>query len=577
MYYNCVMLAQPFWASVLGFLSATAVAVIVAMVVRGRARHLQTGSQGLDDIQDKLVELDSLAQRATHPGKLLDMEAFKECVRRWSALRHAEAELLEQALSGNTFAACVALEALRLRQIGEGTVFQLIANLGKSQKWPLFFSLRAILASTAKPLIGAVIAQVQEVWLQDEQGVEFLQHFVSSRIEGGETPAFGAILNDLPNPKIALMRSLLARLEPSQVRGLVEELESVLQSRLDLKFLGSIGRVWSSKDLQDKPLQHEELKAAVDRVRDLLLREPRRSLLLVGEPGTGKTTIVRTLADTLGKKGWSIFESRASDIIAGQIWMGQPEQRVRDLLKNLAVEKLVIWFIPDFEEMQYVGRHHWNPISVLDMVLPFIEEGEVLVIGELQPSAYGQLLKTHPRVKSAFSAIQVQPLNDEDTLALAKYRIAALAAGSGKSPDVEHQTLREALSLARQYLSGKESPGNLLDLLSAAFRKTAAGQPRNLGPEHVLGALSEITGLPRVILDEQAKLSIEELRSYFRTRILGQAEAVDCLVERVAMIKAGFCDPSRPSGVFFSSARPVRARQRSPRPWPRSCSDLRSA
>jgi ATP-dependent Clp protease ATP-binding subunit ClpC len=90
-----------------------------------------------------------------------------------------------------------------------------------------------------------------------------------------------------------------------------------------------------------------------------------------------------------------------------------------------------------------------------------------------------------------------------------------------------------------------------VDLLSASYRKAAAEQARRVDPGHVLGALSEITGLPRVILDEQERLSIEELRSYFRTRILGQTEAVDCLVERVAMIKAGLCDPSRPSGVFL--------------------------
>jgi hypothetical protein len=427
------MQAQPFGAFVLGFLIAAAASVIIAMIIRRRSKRLETGSQGLDDIQDKLGELDSLGQRSTHPKELLNLAAFKECVRRWSAHRHTEVQLLEQVRSGNTYAACVALEVLRLREVGEGLVFQLIAGLGKMQKWPLYFSLRAILAFTTKPLVGAVIAQVQEVWIQDEQGVEFIQEFVTSRLEGGETPTFGDILKQLSGPKLALMRHLLTCLESSQVRGLIEELDSVLESRLDLEFLGAIGRVWSSKDFQDRPFQHEELTTAVDRVRDLLLREPRRSVLLVGEPGTGKTTIVQTLAATLNESGWSIFESRASDIIAGQIFIGQPEQRVRDLVKNLAVEKLVIWFIPNFEEIQHLGRNYWSPTSVLDMVLPYIEGGDVLVIGELRPSAYGQLLKAYPRVKSVFSAVQVQPLNDEDTLALAKYWIDTVAGGGGKS------------------------------------------------------------------------------------------------------------------------------------------------
>jgi ATP-dependent Clp protease ATP-binding subunit ClpC len=545
------MQLESFGAFILGFLAAAVAALIIALKLRRGSRGPQAASEGLDDIQDELGELDSLGQRAVHPRELLDSAVFRECVRRWSASRHGEEQLLEQARSGNSYAACIALEALGRRGIGEDAVSRLIAGLGKAQKWPLYFSLRALLSFTSKPLVGAVIAQVQEIWLQDEQAVEYIREFVAARLEGGETPAFGAILNDLPGPRLARMRQLLACLEPARVGGLVEELKLVLGSRLNREFLDAIGRVWSRKDLQDQPFEYREMKAAVDRVRDLVLREPRRSALLVGEPGTGKTTIVRAVAAALSESGWSVFESRASEIIAGQIFIGQPQQRVRDLVQNLAVEKLVIWFIPNFEEMQYLGRSYWDPTSVLDMILPLIEGGRVLVIGELRPSAYGQLVKAHPRVKSAFTAVQVQPPNDADTLALARNRIAAPAGDGGRRPEVEDRTLREALSLARQYLSGKETPGNVLDLLTASCRKAAAGQARSVDMNHVLGALSEITGLPRVILDEQERLSIEELRSHFRTRILGQAEAVDCLVERVAMIKAGLCDASRPSGVFL--------------------------
>ena len=53
------------------------------------------------------------------------------------------------------------------------------------------------------------------------------------------------------------------------------------------------------------------------------------------------------------------------------------------------------------------------------------------------------------------------------------------------------------------------------------------------------------------ILDERVGLDLSELRAFFERRVLGQPEAVDCLVERVAMIKAGLTDPTRPQGVFL--------------------------
>jgi ATP-dependent Clp protease ATP-binding subunit ClpC len=53
------------------------------------------------------------------------------------------------------------------------------------------------------------------------------------------------------------------------------------------------------------------------------------------------------------------------------------------------------------------------------------------------------------------------------------------------------------------------------------------------------------------ILDDRAGLDLADLRGFFEQRVLGQPEAVECLVERVAMIKAGLTDPTRPQGVFL--------------------------
>jgi ATP-dependent Clp protease ATP-binding subunit ClpC len=63
--------------------------------------------------------------------------------------------------------------------------------------------------------------------------------------------------------------------------------------------------------------------------------------------------------------------------------------------------------------------------------------------------------------------------------------------------------------------------------------------------------LTQLTGLPASILDDREGLDLQSLRDFFHGRVLGQSEATTCLVERVAMIKAGLTDPSRPQGVFL--------------------------
>ena len=58
-------------------------------------------------------------------------------------------------------------------------------------------------------------------------------------------------------------------------------------------------------------------------------------------------------------------------------------------------------------------------------------------------------------------------------------------------------------------------------------------------PETVIATLSAATGLPLHVLDPRAPLRLDEVRAYFESRVLGQPEAVECLVDRIALVKAG--------------------------------------
>jgi ATP-dependent Clp protease ATP-binding subunit ClpC len=71
--------------------------------------------------------------------------------------------------------------------------------------------------------------------------------------------------------------------------------------------------------------------------------------------------------------------------------------------------------------------------------------------------------------------------------------------------------------------------------------------------DDVLTTLSQMTGLPRSVLDERESLDPAAVRAFFERRVMGQPEAVNCLVDRIVMLKAGLTDPARPIGVFLFS------------------------
>src|SRR5438094_1664786 len=167
------------------------------------------------------------------------------------------------------------------------------------------------------------------------------------------------------------------------------------------------------------------------------------------------------------------------------------------------------------------------------------------MVGELEPRAYDFVIQQRPRVASVFETVRLAPLSEDETLLVARdWR-------DRTGTDVDDVTIEDTIDLAGHYLAGVGAPARVLRLLKAtAARITGDGGERVRTPD-VLKTLNDATGLPLHIIDPQAPLDLDEVRSFFTTRIIGQPEAVSCLVDRIALVKSGLTDPTRPLGVFL--------------------------
>src|SRR5204863_5717104 len=106
--------------------------------------------------------------------------------------------------------------------------------------------------------------------------------------------------------------------------------------RTETKFFESVGRLWKPSDAP-RPLTSVGGRAAVVAGIDVVLRGPTRaSALLVGEHGVGKTAVLREVLAQLHREGWLIFEAGASELMAGQTYIGQLEGRLREIADRAA-------------------------------------------------------------------------------------------------------------------------------------------------------------------------------------------------------------------------------------------------
>ena len=491
-------------------------------------------------------------QASAHPEDLLRHASFLKGV---ALLYPKTTELMRYAQGDNAILSCMALEAIAQRGDAGEIIGVLINDLNAYHAWPRYFALKVIRKTVAadQPVVGNLLASLGgDSWLANPS-FKFLWRFIRERVDGGEKLTFGERLAGISAQQSGWLLPLLNGLGADLVQPLIDELRQRQESWFDIDFLGTVGRVWGIGSAIPPVIPHADAVEKAEIIRSLLRGDPARSVLLVGEHGVGKTALIRMLAARLQTENWYLFEAGHANLQAGQIYVGQLEERLMNLVRQLAGPRPLVWYIPDFHMLSWTGRSMNNPVSVMDMLLPRLEAKELRVIGETTPEAYEKLAKSNPRCLTTLEVIRINPVDALAALQLGGKWAEAHGAADG-TPAASAETLGEAWLLAEQYLGDKAAPGNLLELLGASReRLTALGGTlqRPMTVNDLLVTLTRFTGLPDALIGNRSELDVGSLRALFEHRVLGQSEAVDCLVERIAMIKAGVNDPTRPLGVFL--------------------------
>ena len=493
-------------------------------------------------------DLDDFIDQSAHPRDFLDREEFQQGVQRLRDSSLSDSDLISYGAGGNLAIASMALEALSQRKENDDPTEQVLEIFNGVRLWTHYFALKALRPAEGRSLIGAVLAHVNTYWNNNLFMQTLLREFIEERLKAGEVLSFKGYLTGAFEDRASGVEHLIETLRITKLEPLQSELQEWQRSRVDVKKLRGIGSVWEMDKPVEPIIEHPAMDRILHEAEQSLLSEPKRSVLLIGENGVGKTTLCTVLARRLQKEGWTIFEAGATEVLAGQVYIGELEGRIQELIQNLGGNRKVLWIVPNFQQLVYAGWHKSDPRSILDMLLPALENGELTVVGEIEPEAYERLLQNKAHMRTLMKGITVTPMDSEETLALT-HKWNAVSNERNGVPLISANVLEEAFHLARQFLDKAAAPGNLIGLLK--WTQQSMPDTESISTEDVLRSLTHLTGLPSSILDQREDLDLGALRSLFQKRVLGQPEAVDCLVDRVAMIKAGLNDPTRPAGVFL--------------------------
>ena len=504
-----------------------------------------------EPLSARLQELESVFSPTTHssahPRELSEQPQFQEAVALLKAPGVPLDTVLQYALGANWALASAALAALKQRPDGGQVVDEIVRHFDKLYPWPMHFALEYFVAVQPRPPIGAPLLGAKDWWCDNAVIPMLFRDYFAARERLGDAPLFG----DAAPPAAAAgtVKALLERVSHPYAKALINHLHSLQQTTIDRAFLTSFGRFWKDGKDTQALVEPEPWREGLTAAEAISLEAPARSLLVSGEHRVGKTSFLRLLAKRLEANGWTVFEASGADLMAGQKWFGELEGRIQQALQELAVTKKVIWYIPDILQIALSGTHQGQAASILDQILPAITAGRLVIWTEAPPASTARLLRLRPALRSVIEVARLEPLSQQETQELARALLQPLSDASGL--EIDPACVETALGAARQYLSTGTFPGPVLDLIKLTVGRAAKDGSERVDSHGVILTLAQLTGLPASILDNKERVDLSAIRDYFSARVMGQAEAVGAIVERIAMLKAGLNDPGKPIGVFL--------------------------
>jgi len=295
----------------------------------------------------------------------------------------------------------------------------------------------------------------------------------------------------------------------------------------------------------------------LDEIAQILARRNKSNVLMVGDPGVGKTAVAEGLAlnITQGKVpkfllGWTVYNLDIGTMLAGSKYRGEFEEKVREVIDALTSIGNAILFIDEAHQMRGAGAGSSSDVDFANMIKPALSRGKIKVIASTTWEEYSSSFEKDRALMRRFHRLTV----DEPSVAVAKEILKGIRSyyENFHTAKIIDEAIDAAVDLSVRYQSDKKLPDKAIDLIDSACARQRVRDITDftVTKKMIISEISRATNIPITQLDDTEKMpdNIEESIKY---KLFGQDTAVDDVLEKVYVSKAGLKAIDKPMGVFL--------------------------
>jgi ATP-dependent Clp protease ATP-binding subunit ClpA len=287
-------------------------------------------------------------------------------------------------------------------------------------------------------------------------------------------------------------------------------------------------------------------------------RRSKNNVLLVGDPGVGKTAIAEGLAFNIIQgtvpeflKEYTVYNLDISAMLAGSKYRGDFEERFKMVLKALGTKGKTVLFIDEAHMISGAGAGSSNSSNDLaNMMKPALSKGNIKVVASTTWEEFRKYFEKDRALMRRFQRITV----DEPTPAMAIEILKGIKKYYEKhhNATITDAAVEAAVKLSVKYLTDRKLPDKAIDLLDVACSRFNIKQVdnRNVDVAEIQFELSKMANLPVETVKEKESENLVHLEKNLKGEVYGQDEAITEVVDKILVAQAGLKAENKPIGSF---------------------------
>ena len=287
-------------------------------------------------------------------------------------------------------------------------------------------------------------------------------------------------------------------------------------------------------------------------------RRQKNNVLMVGDPGVGKTAVAEGLAYNIIQgnvptflKDYEVYMLDIGAMLAGSKYRGDFEERFKLVLAGLKNKGNTIMFIDEAHMMNGAGAGgQGNSNDLANMLKPALTKGNLKVVASTTWDEYRKYFEKDRALMRRFQRVTV----DEPTPEVAKDILHGIKKyyEDYHATTITEEAISQAVKLSVKYQSDKKLPDKAIDLIDLACSRFKINEEdeKIVTGEKIEFELAKLVNIPAETVSQKETDNLKNLETNLKGSVFGQDDAIEGIVDKILVAQAGLKPDDKPIGSF---------------------------